>query len=767
MDPKRVVEVFGSRMRGSGYLIAPRLVLTAHHVVEPATIGAACAILPLLPIDPNSTTAPVQLPAKLVWFSERHDVALVELREPIPFARPIPFADVPKDGVARDIIAAGFPEAAGDKQRTIIGKLTWQLKSPPRFDLDIISALPSDSNKWGGFSGASIFCDTLLVGVICTLEPGWDGLLAATPTACLRDDPQFETYFEQAGHSLPKCVDLGEADRLMPLDFEKDTPLTGPLRFSPRNSRVPFLGRETALTELDAFVHAERGQPFAWWLVTGGGGAGKTRLARELCLRMRHQGWRAGFLPNGFAADLRDLNAWCPRSPTLIVADYVMKRMDEIRKLAARLARRDGLPPIRLLLLERESGDLFETRFLGSDTSDRSVIESARFRPEPLAIERLSDEHLWDLVVSCPWRDDGAGLQLDRDAFFEHLSRMDRLRRPLVAMILADSLVANPLGAVPDVLDSVLRHLITRERDHLWPLELGVAKSAAWNTEADVAIAFATMVDGLDKAGLKAISEARGQSINREILPACAVAIGKPLGKTAKLERLEPDLIGEFFTLEALRGTPDNPFAKPTMSWMPEVAWRTNGRAMWDFVSRANQSFPNHSALAQVNIDVSGVAASYLSAAVNKFIQESDLIKWFDAIRLWLVPRAHSDVAAADAFTVIALAIGTSEVVDGPLLSAYANALGDLYQAHHGLELHVKVAASLMSLADRLNEVGCGDDAISCCDILLSRLDTAPELSLREVAAKAMFNKGGTLAELGRSEDAIVAYDDLISRFGA
>jgi hypothetical protein len=33
----------------------------------------------------------------------------------------------------------------------------------------------------------------------------------------------------------------------------------------------------------------------------------------------------------------------------LIVADYVMKRIEEIRKLAARLARRDGLPPLRLL----------------------------------------------------------------------------------------------------------------------------------------------------------------------------------------------------------------------------------------------------------------------------------------------------------------------------------------------------------------------------------------------------------------------------------
>jgi hypothetical protein len=38
---------------------------------------------------------------------------------------------------------------------------------------------------------------------------------------------------------------------------------------------------------------------------------------------------------------------------------------------------------------------------------------------------------------------------------------------------------------------------------------------------------------------------------------------------------------------------------------------------------------------------------------------------------------------------------------------------------------------------------------------------------LREQIAKALFNKGVTLGTLGRSDEAITVFDELIARFGA
>jgi methyltransferase (TIGR00027 family) len=67
----------------------------------------------------------------------------------------------------------------------------------------------------------------------------------------------------------------------------------------------------------------------------------------------------------------------------------------------------------------------------------------------------------------------------------------------------------------------------------------------------------------------------------------------------------------------------------------------------------------------------------------------------------------------------------------------------------------------------RAKLLGRSEDAIAAYDDLLSRFAAATELPLRELVANAVFNKGVALRALGRSEDAIAAYDDLLSRFAA
>jgi tetratricopeptide (TPR) repeat protein len=49
---------------------------------------------------------------------------------------------------------------------------------------------------------------------------------------------------------------------------------------------------------------------------------------------------------------------------------------------------------------------------------------------------------------------------------------------------------------------------------------------------------------------------------------------------------------------------------------------------------------------------------------------------------------------------------------------------------------------------------------------VVDRLGDTPEPELREQVARALYNQGGTLALLGRSEEAIEVYDELVDRFG-
>jgi len=88
---------------------------------------------------------------------------------------------------------------------------------------------------------------------------------------------------------------------------------------------MPFLARGEKLEALLGFVRAPA--DFAWWLLCGSGGSGKTRLALRLAMLAHAEGWRAGFLPKEYRAETADLDAWEPQLPTLIVADYTLKRV--------------------------------------------------------------------------------------------------------------------------------------------------------------------------------------------------------------------------------------------------------------------------------------------------------------------------------------------------------------------------------------------------------------------------------------------------------
>ena len=339
---------------------------------------------------------------------------------------------------------------------------------------------------------------------------------------------------------------------LPPADFDA----SGFLRFSYKNWRLPFRGRSSELAALEAFLSDPRS--FTWWLAVGGGGAGKSRLALELCLRQRGV-WRAGFLERSRGCpgwDAAALRTWQPSRPTLIVIDYVLARPEQTRELILALARRAGdlHCPVRLLLLERAADDRLEQSLYGS-SSDRGEIIGKRYASQPLTVAGLSDDETWELACVFPSvaRGNGARLAISRKEFFARLDRVDERRRALSAMILAEALAVDGGRQGFAGLAGELEDLLDRERDHHWPRAPGSTDCAIRDDVEAPILALATMVDGLRKSHLAVLPPEARDLLKRWHAQACAQIVGSTLeGPDPTLARIEPDLVGEFYVLQTL-----------------------------------------------------------------------------------------------------------------------------------------------------------------------------------------------------------------------
>ena len=129
-------------------------------------------------------------------------------------------------------------------------------------------------------------------------------------------------------------------------------------RLAPYSRFTPLLGRDSELASLHAWLNAA--PPLGWRVIIASGGAGKTRLALELCEQAAAQGWDAGFVSSRELqrfGQQQNLSAWGWQRPTLIVVDYAAQRHAELAHWLDELTDQPSpaAHPLRILLLERHA----------------------------------------------------------------------------------------------------------------------------------------------------------------------------------------------------------------------------------------------------------------------------------------------------------------------------------------------------------------------------------------------------------------------------
>ena len=130
-----------------------------------------------------------------------------------------------------------------------------------------------------------------------------------------------------------------------------------------------------------------------------------------------------------------------------------------------------------------------------------------------------------------------------------------------------------------------------------------------------------------------------------------------------------------------------------------------------------------------------------------------------------------TDIGQNDELSRLSSTIEKATEIDGRGdFQGLAKALDHLFadgDAPNEPALRQGVARALVNKGFRLGVLGRTEEAVATYDEVVRRFGASDEPALREQVARALFNKGFRLGVLGRTEEAVATYDEVVRRFGA
>jgi hypothetical protein len=483
---------------------------------------------------------------------------------------------------------------------------------------------------------------------------------------------------------------------------------------------IPLLGREAALAELGKWL--DSGRPVSVRMLVAPGGAGKTRLALELCDQRHAKGWDAGFIYDGELARFvaqQNLSQWSWQKPTLAVIDYAASRAGRIHTWLSELAYNPGVKdaPLRLLLLDRDSAttDAFRRRAFGEGGSTDELIAALLDPPEPVVLAPLSalDTRV-DIFVAT--RQAVGAKAVSHDERLEIARRLDVApwgSEPLFVMMAALVSLEREVAQTEGWSRQDLAHAIAK-RELARICKPAEERHVHRDLVAQLA-ACVTLRQGIDADDLADLVE--GEAAQGRFGPVIAhdyeVLLKESLGCDGeRLQAVRPDFVGEALLLQAVGALDTGPSAKASTRLIMRHADAVPARVI-ESVIRTCQDFGERRAdstepraLAWFDALVADADSSRLQLVVN-LLPEQTVVLSERAARANLRLLAH----------VRAPSHGVVDETNLPQLASVlnnlGNRLGNLGQWEASLEAAYEAVSICRKLAETRPDTSLPDLAMS------------------------------------------------------
>jgi len=370
------------------------------------------------------------------------------------------------------------------------------------------------------------------------------------------------TAFKENVEITTKSIEAKIKESIGPVLYKRDYKKTDEKpddlknKFNYKYQYLDLVGRNEELSRLWNFIGSKDDRVnFRWWMITGQGGMGKSRIAQHLCLS--DKGYYSGFFEFKKVSANPSWDVWVPDMPTIIVIDYALSKIENVVEIIKSLKQRSDKYkyPVRLLLLDREVNEIWKKKLNTIiELEDSLYKEDLNSESSSLELKPLDDKFSWNIVEQVIKKEKEAKwtlIETKKEEILKSLHFIDSLHRPLFTFLAAMSFAIED-----DIRYWNTNNLLMKTLSRFEGLWSQYVDNDALEDKIKTILLLNTLYGKLTNNDLEKLIKSFNIGINLSELTKSYLFIADHEFKNNKLywNGLQPDILGEFFILKGLQG---------------------------------------------------------------------------------------------------------------------------------------------------------------------------------------------------------------------